>query len=188
MDCGFRIIEIPLDSPGALQSVAYLAAAIGDEAIVGAGTVVRELEVDQLKLVGCELCVSPHTDVDLIRRAKSAGMITVAGVFTPTESFAAIDAGVDVLKLFPAELAGPVGVRALRTVLPAGVPIFPVGGIKVSNMDAYLGAGALGCRAVAAPCPPSFERPWSAERLERHHSRTLTHSYSSIAPPTGAVC
>jgi 2-dehydro-3-deoxyphosphogalactonate aldolase len=144
VDCGFQIFEIPLTSPEALQSVAYLAGAIGDHAIVGAGTVTRVSEVDQLKLVGCKLCISPHTDVDLIRHAKSTGMIVAAGVFASKEALAAIEAGADVLKLVTAKVVGPGRVRALRTALPAGVPIFPVGGITAWNMEAYLGAGARG--------------------------------------------
>jgi 2-dehydro-3-deoxyphosphogalactonate aldolase len=121
-----------------------LAEALGPRAIVGAGTVLNVADVETLKAVGGQICISPNTNTDVIRRAKALGMISFPAFFTPTEAFAAIDAGADAIKLFPAELAGTKGLKAMKAVLPKTVPVFPVGGVEPGNMRDFLDAGAAG--------------------------------------------
>jgi 2-dehydro-3-deoxyphosphogalactonate aldolase len=174
LQSGFRIIEIPLNSPNAFESVGKLVTALGSRAVVGAGTVVDPRDVERLAAVGSELCVSPNTNADLIRRTKTAGMISIPGVFTPTEAFIAIAAGADALKLFPAEISGPTGLRALRTVLPAGMPVFPVGGVGLSNLCAFLQAGA-----AAAGFGSSLFAPGDSAEVVRHKATALAAAWRS---------
>ena len=141
---GFKIVEVPLNSPDPFESIKLLADALKDRAIVGAGTVLNVADVETLKAVGGEICISPNANPDVIRRAKSLGMISFPAFFTPTEAFAAIDAGADAIKLFPAELAGVKGLKAMKAVLPRHMPVFPVGGVDPDGMQAYLEAGATG--------------------------------------------
>lgn len=141
---GFKIIEVPLNSPKPFDSIKVMASAFGDRAIVGAGTVLNVGDVERLSAVGGQICISPNTNIDVIKRAKALGMISVPAFFTATEAFVAVDAGADALKLFPAELVGPQGLRALKAVLPKEMAIFPVGGINVNNMESYVDVGAAG--------------------------------------------
>jgi len=141
---GIRIIEVPLNSPSPLDSIARLSARLGDHALVGAGTV---LEVDQVAAVGAvggKLIVSPSTDPRVIAAAVAAGMVSCPGFFTPSEAFVAIAAGAHALKLFPAEAASPAVVKAQRAVLPAAIPVLVVGGVTPQSMAAWLAAGADG--------------------------------------------
>jgi len=144
ISAGFRIVEVPLNSPDPFDSIKRLADALGPRAIVGAGTVLKVADVETLKSVGGQICISPNANPDVIRRAKSLGMISFPAFFTPTEAFAAIDAGADAIKLFPAELAGTTGLKAMKAVLPKDVPVFPVGGVTPDNMQEFLDAGAAG--------------------------------------------
>jgi 2-dehydro-3-deoxyphosphogalactonate aldolase len=144
IEAGFSMIEVPLNSPDPIESIAKLQAPFGDRALIGAGTVVTPARVADVAATGAKLLVMPHADVAVIRAAKAAGMICVPGILTPTEGFAALAAGADALKLFPAELAGPSVLRALRSVFPAGTAFLPVGGIKPDNMDGFVAAGAAG--------------------------------------------
>ncbi|MGA9658794.1 MAG: 2-dehydro-3-deoxy-6-phosphogalactonate aldolase [Asticcacaulis sp.] len=144
VEAGFRIIEVPLNSPDPFDSIRILAEALGHRAIVGAGTVLSVADVDKLHAVGGQICISPNTNPDVIRRAKALGMISFPAFFTPTEAFQAIDAGADALKLFPAELAGTTGLKAMKAVLPKTMPVFPVGGVTPDNMHDFLEAGAAG--------------------------------------------
>ena len=141
---GFRIVEVPLNSPEPMQSIAALAKAIGDRSLIGAGTVMSAADVAAVAGAGGRLIVMPHSDPVVIRAAKAAGLTIAPGVATPTEAFAALAAGADALKLFPAEMIGPPVVKALRAVLPRGVRLIPVGGISVANIPAYHAAGADG--------------------------------------------
>jgi 2-dehydro-3-deoxyphosphogalactonate aldolase len=144
IEAGFAIIEVPLNSPDPIESIARLQAAYADRALIGAGTVTTPARVAEIAATGAKLLVMPHADVAVIRAAKAAGMICVPGVLTPTEGFAALAAGADALKLFPAELAGPPVLRALLSVFPPGTACFPVGGIKPETMAPFRAAGAAG--------------------------------------------
>jgi 2-dehydro-3-deoxyphosphogalactonate aldolase len=143
-EAGLRLIEVPMNSPEPLRSVAAIRAALAPDAIVGAGTVLDVTTVAALQHAGGELVVMPHADVAVIHAAKAAGLLCVPGVTTPTEAFAALHAGADALKLFPAELVSPAAVKAMRAVLPADVRLLPVGGITPGAMAAYRAAGAAG--------------------------------------------
>jgi len=144
IEAGFAMIEVPLNSPGPIESIANLQAAYGDRALIGAGTVTAPARVAEIAATGAKLLVMPHADIAVIRAAKDAGMICVPGIMTPTEGFAALAAGADALKLFPAELAGPSTLRAMLSVFPAGTAVFPVGGITPDKMGAFVTAGAAG--------------------------------------------
>ncbi len=141
---GFRIIEVPLNSPEPLQSIAHLASALGDRALIGAGTVLNPQAVDDVAAANGRLIVMPHGDPSVIARAKTQGLYCLPGVATPTEAFAALAAGADGLKMFPGESLPPSVVKAWRAVLPAGLGLFPVGGISADKMAAYCAAGASG--------------------------------------------
>jgi 2-dehydro-3-deoxyphosphogalactonate aldolase len=144
VEAGFDIIEVPLNSPDPLVSIAALVEALGSRALIGAGTVLTEAEVDALAAIGAQLVVSPNCNPAVIRAAVAQGMVSLPGVLTPTEMFAALDAGANGLKIFPAEMVGTAGVKAVRAVLPPAVPILAVGGITSANMGDYLAAGAAG--------------------------------------------
>lgn len=143
-DAGFRIIEVPLNSPEPLQSIANLAEALGGEALIGAGTVMSVQAVDDVAAAQGRLIVMPHGDGEIIRRAKARDLYCLPGVATPTEAFAALAAGADGLKMFPGETLPPAAVKAWRAVLPPGLGLFPVGGITAGGMAAYCAAGATG--------------------------------------------
>lgn len=143
-DAGFRVIEVPLNSPAPFESIAAIRAALPHDAIVGAGTVLRPELVGTLAGAGGELVVMPHADAAVIRAAKAAGLACTPGVATPTEAFAALAAGADALKMFPAEQLGSHVVKAWRAVVPKRVPIVPVGGVSPENMQPFLAAGANG--------------------------------------------
>ena len=141
---GIRIIEVPLNSPQPFKSIRRLAMAIGHRALIGAGTVLDPIDVGRVAEAGGRLIVSPNTDVAVIEATVSAGLASSPGYFTPSEAFAAIKAGADALKLFPAEGASPAVVKAQRAVLPKGVPLLVVGGITPASMGPWLDAGADG--------------------------------------------
>ena len=143
-DAGFRCLEVPLNSPRPLDSIARLAARFGDEMLVGAGTVLTPSAVDDVKSAGGTLIISPNTNPAVIAQAKTQGLISLPGVSTPTEAFAALDAGADGLKLFPAEVAGVAGLKALKAVLPPTTQVYAVGGIDPGSIRAWRGAGATG--------------------------------------------
>jgi 2-dehydro-3-deoxyphosphogalactonate aldolase len=144
VEAGIRIIEVPLNSPDPLVSIERLARGLGAEATVGAGTVLDPADVRRIADVGGELIVSPNVDVDVIRASVSAGLVSSPGYFTPSEAFRAVSAGAHVLKLFPAEGAGPAVLKAQLAVLPGDIPVLAVGGITPGNMADYLAAGATG--------------------------------------------
>lgn len=141
---GFRLIEVPLNSPDALQSIARLARRLPAGTVVGAGTVLSVQAVADVQAAGGQLIVMPHADAAVIREAKRRGLCCVPGAATPTEAFAALQAGADALKLFPAELVTPAVLKALRAVLPPALKLLPVGGITPDTMQPYVRAGATG--------------------------------------------
>ncbi|ESQ86823.1 2-dehydro-3-deoxy-6-phosphogalactonate aldolase [Asticcacaulis benevestitus] len=144
VEAGFKIVEVPLNSPEPFDSIKLLAQALGKRAIVGGGTVLNVASVETLHAVGGQICISPNANPDVIRRTKQLGMISFPAFFTPTEAFSAIDAGADAIKLFPAELAGTTGLKAMKAVLPKDLPVFPVGGVTPDNMKDFIDAGAAG--------------------------------------------
>ena len=143
-DAGFRIVEVPLNSPDPLASIAALRKALPGEVIVGAGTVLQTAFVGEVAKAGGELIVMPHGDTDIIRAAKEQGLACAPGVATPTEAFAALASGADVLKMFPAEQLGAHVIKAWRAVIAKRVPLVPVGGVTPENMSAHVAAGANG--------------------------------------------
>jgi 2-dehydro-3-deoxyphosphogalactonate aldolase len=141
---GIRIVEVPLNSPDPFISIEKLSIAFRNELIVGAGTVLSTQDVNLLKHHGGQISVSPDCNPEVISLAVKMGMIPLPGVFTPTEAFAAIKAGANHLKLFPAEAASPATIKAWKAVLPKHVQLFAVGGVTPGNMSDWLKAGASG--------------------------------------------
>lgn len=144
VEAGIPRIEVPLNSPSPLESIASMVAAVGDVAELGAGTVLTTADVAAVAATGARFVVSPNTDLDVIRETKRLGMGSWPGAFTPTECFAALGAGADALKIFPAAMMGPSGLKALRAVLPAGTVVYVVGGADADSFPAWIGAGADG--------------------------------------------
>jgi 2-dehydro-3-deoxyphosphogalactonate aldolase len=142
-DAGLLILEVPLNSPEPLRSIAALSAALPDR-LVGAGTVCSAAQVREIHAAGGRLIVSPHWDRAVVEQALDLGMACIPGVATPSEAFAAWQAGAHALKLFPAEMITPTVVKAMRAVLPPALPLLPVGGIGLGNMAAYWQAGVQG--------------------------------------------
>ena len=140
---GFAIIEVPLNSPEALKSIHALTG-LFPQTLIGAGTVLNAQQVEDVQAAGGRLVVSPNFNPAVVAQALVLDMVVVPGVATPTEAFAALDAGAHGLKLFPAEMITPATVKALRAVLPQTAALLPVGGITPDNMAAYLAAGANG--------------------------------------------
>jgi 2-dehydro-3-deoxyphosphogalactonate aldolase len=141
---GFRLIEVPLNSPEPLESIRRLAKVLAGRAVVGAGTVLKTGDVDDVADAGGTLIVMPHTDIQVIARAKARGLVAMPGFATPSEAFAALKAGADALKLFPAEANPPAVLKAMKAVLPKSVAVLPVGGIVLESLKAYAEAGAGG--------------------------------------------
>jgi 2-dehydro-3-deoxyphosphogalactonate aldolase len=154
---GFRLIEVPLNSPEPFRSIEILAERFGGEAVIGAGTVMSAVHAGQVVEAGGRLIVMPHSDAAVIRAAKSAGAWCLPGVATPTEGFAALGAGADGLKLFPGESLPPAVVKAWKAVFPPAVPLLPVGGISPETMADYVAAGAAGFGIGSALYKPGIE-------------------------------
>ncbi len=144
VESGFRTLEVPLNRPGALECIATLARTLPADAIVGGGTMLTVADVEAVHAAGGRLMVSPNCDVAVIRRAVALGMLCAPGVATPTEAFTALQAGAHALKLFPAEMVGHGGIKAVKSVLPAGTDLWPVGGITPESMAPWKKAGATG--------------------------------------------
>ncbi len=171
---GFCMLEVPLNSPQPMLSIRRLADAFGTRALVGAGTVRTPSQVWQVAAAGGRLIVMPHADVTIIATARRMGLACTPGVATPTEAFAALDAGADGLKLFPAGQFTPKVLTAWRSVLPPGVPILPVGGIDVDNLAAWRAAGADGLGIGSALYRPGMDAQAVASR-----ARTLIQAWNT---------
>lgn len=141
---GVRVIEVPLNSPRPLDSIERLARQWGGQLLVGAGTVLSAADADRVADAGGRLVLAPNLDAEVVRRTKARGLLSVPGVATPSEGFAALAAGADALKLFPAEMLGPPVLKAWRAVFPPGTPMLPVGGVGLHNLAAFRAAGAAG--------------------------------------------
>ncbi|WP_136440392.1 2-dehydro-3-deoxy-6-phosphogalactonate aldolase [Pacificoceanicola onchidii] len=153
---GFRIIEVPLNSPDPLASITRISESHGEQAIVGAGTV---LTVDQVKAVadaGGRVIVSPNMNPDVGRAAVARGLYWCPGVMTPTEAFAALDIGASVLKIFPAEMVPPAAIAAMRAVLPKDAIVAAVGGITPGTMGVYRAVGVDGFGLGSALFKPGY--------------------------------
>ena len=141
---GIRIIEVPLNSPEPLKSIRRIADALGDQALIGAGTVLQPEQVGEVRESGGRIIVSPSMNPAVIRATVEAEMVSSPGIFTPSEAFGALDAGAHTLKLFPAEAASPRVVKSMRAVLPKDVPFLIVGGVTPESIAGWLDAGADG--------------------------------------------
>ena len=143
VDAGWRLIEVPLNSPDPLRSIEALARAL-PEAFVGAGTVLASADVRAVHGAGGRMVVAPNFSAEVVAESVRLGCVALPGVATPSEAFAALGAGAAALKLFPAEMIPPAAVKAVRAVLPASTRLLPVGGIDIDNFAAWRAAGASG--------------------------------------------
>ena len=144
VEAGFTKIEVPLNSPDPVRSIGLIVDAFGDKALIGAGTVLTTEQVESIAATGAKLIVSPNANPAVIARTRELGMQSYPGVLTPTECFSALEAGANGLKLFPADVLGASGVKAIRAVLPAETQLFAVGGVGADNLKAWRSAGILG--------------------------------------------
>ncbi|WGF88669.1 2-dehydro-3-deoxy-6-phosphogalactonate aldolase [Marinivivus vitaminiproducens] len=157
VEAGFRVLEVPLNRPGAIRAINRLSQRHGGRALVGAGTVRTPEQVAEVAGAGGRIIIMPHADTAVIRAAKDLGLLCLPGVATPSEAFAALDAGADALKLFPAEAMPPPVVKAMLAVLPGGTRLFPVGGIAPETMQPYRAAGAYGFGLGSALFKPEID-------------------------------
>ena len=176
-EAGFRILEVPLNSPQPLESIAALREALPD-ALVGAGTVLDVAQAEAVRAAGGQLMIAPNFNAKVLETAKSLGMLAIPGVATPSEAFAALSAGADAIKLFPAEMISPAAVKAMRAVLPQDALLIPVGGIGPGTMGAYFKAGANGFGIGS-----SLYSPGKAMHAIQMAARELIAAATSCTPP-----
>ncbi|MEL6750627.1 MAG: 2-dehydro-3-deoxy-6-phosphogalactonate aldolase [Pseudomonadota bacterium] len=176
VDAGFRFIEVPLNSPDPLRSIEILAKRFRGDAVVGAGTVLTVQQVDAVMDAGGTLIVSPNMDRDVITRTRERNGQSFPGIFSPTEAFAAIKAGCDALKVFPASLYGPDGVKAVKAVLPPEMPLLAVGGVSVPTIGEWLTAGTDGFGIGSN----IFKPGWGAEEVGAQ-ARAFVKAYDAAA-------
>ena len=176
---GFRVIEVPLNSPQPYDSIRLLRQSLPADCLIGAGTVLTAQQVNLVKEAGGQVIVMPHSDPKVLHAAKEAGLFLSPGVATPTEAFAALDEGADVLKLFPAEQMSPAVVKAWLAVLPVGTVLIPVGGITPDNMKVFLDAGVKGFGLGSGLFKPGMSAADVAERADAYVRawKQLTESF-----------
>lgn len=155
---GVTIMEVTMNSPEPLRSIELLAEACGAEALVGAGTVLAPAEVEQVARAGGRLVVSPNFDPAVVKATKEQGLASVPGCLTPTEMFAALAAGADMLKIFPGDVATPAVIKGYRAVLPPAAKIAVTGGVNAANLAAYRQAGA-DCFGIGSALYKPGKRP-----------------------------
>jgi 2-dehydro-3-deoxyphosphogalactonate aldolase len=176
-EAGFRVIEVPLNSPRPFESIATLAKAFNGQALIGAGTVVDRGDVVRVLETGARLVVMPHVDASIIAAAKACRLYCIPGVATPSEGFAALAAGADALKLFPAETIPPAAVKAWRAVFPTDIQLIPVGGITPEKIADYRSAGASALGLGSALFTPGL----SIEQIRQRADRFVAACRSSVA-------
>lgn len=167
IEAGITLIEVPLNSPEPFDSISRLVTRFGDDALIGAGTVLTPTDVDRIHDVGGKLVVSPNCDPSVISRTLEKGMVSMPGVFTPTECFQAIAAGARTLKLFPGSMAGPEGLKAIKAVMPSDVELYAVGGAAPDNLTDWVAAGAAGFGIGSYLFKPGMTAPDVASRAAK---------------------
>jgi len=164
VDAGFTLIEVPMNSPDPLDSIGRLARRLEGKAVIGAGTVLRASQVEDVRAAAGTMIISPNANTDVIAATAAAGMVSLPGVVTPSEAFAAIDAGATALKLFPAEGSSPYILKAMRAVLPKDMRLLPVGGVAPDTMGPWREAGAAGFGLGSALYKPGLTAAEVGER------------------------
>jgi len=178
-EAGFRLIEVPLNSPQPLDSIEFLRQRL-PEAVVGAGTVLAAAEVRSVAEAGGELIVAPNFEREVVVTTVRLGMVSLPGIMTPTEAFSALAAGAHGLKLFPAELASPAVVKAMLAVLPKGTAMIPVGGIAANNLAAWHDGGAAGFGLGS-----SLYKPGDDAATVRAKAAVIVAAYKNIGSGKG---
>jgi 2-dehydro-3-deoxyphosphogalactonate aldolase len=181
--CGVRIIEVPMNSPQPLLSIERLAAKFGEQALIGAGTVLSPAQVRDVETAGGRLIVSPNMDRAVVEQTLQLGLESLPGVMTATEALAAVAAGAKHLKLFPASSAGPGHLRALRDVLPSDVRLWAVGGAGASNLQDWLAVGAAGIGVGGALFTPDTSTATVTERARALISAWTQATSGRISQP-----
>ncbi|WP_117192360.1 2-dehydro-3-deoxy-6-phosphogalactonate aldolase [Rhizobium terrae] len=164
---GWRIIEVPLNSPEPLKSIEKLVRRFGEQALIGAGTVLTPAQVADVAATGAKVIISPNANVDVIKASRAADMVSLPGVATPTEAFAAIEAGATGIKAFPAEAIPPYVIKAWKAVLPKHIPVLAVGGVTPDNMTDYIKAGAAGFGIGSSLYKPGADLAAIADQAKR---------------------
>jgi 2-dehydro-3-deoxyphosphogalactonate aldolase len=172
VDAGFEAIEVPMNSPEPLRSIEALARRLPASILVGAGTVLTPSVVRSVAGVGGRLMVSPNADPAVIRAAGECGMVSMPGIFTPTEAFSALAAGASALKVFPASALGAGGIRAMKAVLPLDVVVGAVGGVADADFAAYSEAGVTAFGLGSSLYKPGFS---AAEVATRAHAAVAAY-------------